>query len=293
MKLKSFLHPKVKLIQHDALTGLVALEKPIKVLSHPNGAFPQKSKNSIITLPYNIDKEKYVTENPDESFYLLNRLDQGTSGIILVSTSESTAKLVKKAFAERTNVVKRYYAISIVDQTFGYFPMNTDIVWQDNVKVLSTLSKVRMIPADSIEGTQATGRSSAIKTAITSTRLVSLHPYSLQNEVGSPSTFNLAFLELSPSTGFTHQLRFQCARHGFPLLGDSVYGDFQRNKLFSKLVAANVIGTDQVPVSLYQRLFLHSHSIELTLNMNSMSYKFLAQSSIPPEFTHLLHTKLR
>ncbi|MGH7125428.1 MAG: RluA family pseudouridine synthase [Stellaceae bacterium] len=34
----------------------------------------------------------------------------------------------------------------------------------------------------------------------------------------------LAWLELSPETGRTHQLRVHCACEGFPVLGDSVYG---------------------------------------------------------------------
>lgn len=34
----------------------------------------------------------------------------------------------------------------------------------------------------------------------------------------------LAFLELTPLTGRTHQLRVHCAASGFPILGDAVYG---------------------------------------------------------------------
>ena len=34
----------------------------------------------------------------------------------------------------------------------------------------------------------------------------------------------LAFLELEPLTGRTHQLRVHCAAMGWPILGDRVYG---------------------------------------------------------------------
>jgi len=34
----------------------------------------------------------------------------------------------------------------------------------------------------------------------------------------------LAWLELAPETGRTHQLRVHCAAEGFPVLGDPVYG---------------------------------------------------------------------
>ena len=38
------------------------------------------------------------------------------------------------------------------------------------------------------------------------------------------SSDGLAWLELAPETGRTHQLRVHCAAEGFPVLGDAVYG---------------------------------------------------------------------
>jgi tRNA pseudouridine32 synthase/23S rRNA pseudouridine746 synthase len=40
----------------------------------------------------------------------------------------------------------------------------------------------------------------------------------------SPQAAPLAFLELEPLTGRTHQLRVHCAAMGWPILGDRVYG---------------------------------------------------------------------
>jgi tRNA pseudouridine32 synthase/23S rRNA pseudouridine746 synthase len=34
----------------------------------------------------------------------------------------------------------------------------------------------------------------------------------------------LTFLELTPLTGRTHQLRVHCAELGWPILGDAIYG---------------------------------------------------------------------
>jgi tRNA pseudouridine32 synthase/23S rRNA pseudouridine746 synthase len=39
----------------------------------------------------------------------------------------------------------------------------------------------------------------------------------------------VAWLELSPLTGRTHQLRVHCAAMGFPIVGDQVYGDAPRS----------------------------------------------------------------
>jgi tRNA pseudouridine32 synthase/23S rRNA pseudouridine746 synthase len=41
----------------------------------------------------------------------------------------------------------------------------------------------------------------------------------------SPQGAPLAFMELEPLTGRTHQLRVHCAAMGWPILGDAVYGN--------------------------------------------------------------------
>lgn len=40
----------------------------------------------------------------------------------------------------------------------------------------------------------------------------------------------LKLLKLSPHTGRTHQLRIHCARSGFPIVGDTIYGDHSIGK---------------------------------------------------------------
>lgn len=42
------------------------------------------------------------------------------------------------------------------------------------------------------------------------------------------SSDGIAWLELTPLTGRTHQLRVHCASSGFPIVGDSVYGTADR-----------------------------------------------------------------
>lgn len=300
MSWKNFLHRKVKVIKHDVETGLIALDKPIKVLSHPNQSTSintkfnsKKIEKTIFSLPYHIETERYTipSQSAIESVHLLNRLDVTTSGIILISTSESTAREVRKLFAERHNIIKKYYAISIVEKNFNYFPLNMDIVWEDNIKVISSTSNVLLVDNDSMKHSRG---STTTKTAITSAKLISVHPFRMKDEKGRPSLYNLALLELRPKTGFTHQLRYQCASHGFPLLGDRVYGNFKLNKLFNKYTSVDVVTmasaggsrSGSPVVNLYNRLFLHSSSVELSLNASN--YSFSAQSDLPSEFTNLL-----
>ena len=53
----------------------------------------------------------------------------------------------------------------------------------------------------------------------------------------------IAWLELEPKTGRTHQLRVHCASQGWPIFGDAIYG--ARADLSLQLLARKVI----VPLS--------------------------------------------
>ncbi len=53
----------------------------------------------------------------------------------------------------------------------------------------------------------------------------------------------IAWLELEPRTGRTHQLRVHCAAEGWPILGDAIYG--ARAELPLQLLARKVV----VPLS--------------------------------------------
>jgi 23S rRNA pseudouridine1911/1915/1917 synthase len=73
---------------------------------------------------------------------------------------------------------------------------------------------------------------------------------------------HLSLLELFPQTGRTHQLRVHLNQLGHPILGDELYGGKKAD-----------------------RLFLHAHSLEITLP-NSERMTFTAP--VPPAFTKVL-----
>lgn len=60
--------------------------------------------------------------------------------------------------------------------------------------------------------------------------------------INSIKSNKISLIELEPQTGRTHQLRIHCAKSGFPILGDKLYGD-QNNTLLHKglFLSANKI----------------------------------------------------
>src|ERR1035437_10224593 len=82
----------------------------------------------------------------------------------------------------------------------------------------------------------------------------------------------VSLLRLEPHTGRSHQLRVQCAKRHLPIVGDQTYGNFPRNREFSKAA-----GT--------KRMFLHSLETSFDYEFNGRHHTFTAKAPLPPELT--------
>jgi tRNA pseudouridine32 synthase/23S rRNA pseudouridine746 synthase len=83
----------------------------------------------------------------------------------------------------------------------------------------------------------------------------------------------LAWLELTPRTGRTHQIRVQAASRQIPLVGDDVYGAFDLNRKLRKSILA-------------RRLFLHAH--ELSLKHPASGQPLSLRAPLPPDLAAVL-----
>lgn len=198
------LGPDVEVIAHDP-NGLVALAKPEGVLSHPNDA--KDRARSLLTAPYTLEGEYYdcgLVDGVKQRLYLLNRLDSGTSGVILAALSEPLARDVRDQF-KRRRIQKTYHAV-----VFGS-PAPPVQVWRDRLAVQKKGGVIR---------TEASGN-------IPSEAKVQV----IRIQPGNPP---VALIRLEPRTGRSHQLRVQCAQRHLPIAGDATYGDFRLNREFSR-----------------------------------------------------------
>lgn len=286
--------------------GLYALQKPFGVLSHPNtashcGKINQK-KGLFLNSSYCFTTESYYIPGSSSGssgsngsmgdsgrFWLINRLDSATSGVILVADNKEVSKAVKKVFKDR-HVKKTYCAL-----VFGHLKSkNKSVMWKDAVDVQKGNAVVRMTDTGNLKK-----RLLNPITAKTNMRGISYN-------AGSDTHL----LELSPLTGYTHQLRYQCSLHGHPIVGDKVYGDFSRNKLFKgRDLSGNSSNTNKngssgnncnsIVSNSYSdsylrerpqltsnrnRLYLHSHHIHLEYVHLKQLFTFSATSPLPAEF---------
>ncbi|MGC6456333.1 MAG: RluA family pseudouridine synthase [Coraliomargaritaceae bacterium] len=180
--------------------GLLALEKPEGVFSHPNSS--KDVPRSLLAVDYNLEKEAYSWEEKGEKkrAWLVNRLDSATSGVILLALDAELASVVKQQFSTH-RVMKIYYAI------VRHTPKNLSGTWKD-ILTKDVYRANRLVKG---------GQKIPAKTNY--------------NRVKEPTGgFPVSLLKLMPVTGRTHQLRVQCSRHGHPIVGDRTYGQFSFNR---------------------------------------------------------------
>lgn len=194
----------VRVTAHDAY-GLGAVDKPPGVRAHPNDAAPDSG--ALLIVPYDAAQQCYRWTGPDgasQAAWLLNRLDAGTSGVLLLALDPAVATAVRECF-ERQAVEKRYLAL-----VFGHAQPARQ-TWRDRL------------------GTERRG--GVARTREAGHVLATCDCRVLARVAGQPP---VSLLELQPHTGRTHQLRVQCARRGLPVVGDATYGDFRRNREYAR-----------------------------------------------------------
>lgn len=242
--------PGVRLIGAHP-TGILAVEKPVGVLSHPNEDDPEEEARSLLQASYDAERECYCDfPNPaaPTEVFLLHRLDSATSGLLLLATNPEVAEAVHRRFQSH-DVEKVYHAIVKGPGRAGMHGM-----WVD---MMEKGQRGPTGPVFAGPGSQMQAR--------TQYRWVRSDSY----------RFGLSLLQLTPLTGRTHQLRYQCMKNGLPIVGDRNYGDYRFNR---KVRAAT--GS--------KRLFLHASEIKVRFLYGGEVVKFAAESPLPGEFDGLL-----
>jgi 23S rRNA pseudouridine1911/1915/1917 synthase len=125
---------------------------------------------------------------------LVHRLDQPTSGVVLLARTSKAAGRLSAQFRDGT-VEKVYWAVveGVCPQDEGEW---TDHLWKDERR-----NVVEVVPSGTSDARHARLAFHVIERAGTTTTL-----------------------ELRPLTGRSHQLRVQLASRGLPILGDRKYG---------------------------------------------------------------------
>lgn len=279
MAMLSCLNKVASIIKTDITGSLVAVAKPAGVLSHPNSRLMKQPRDAVTLFDgppfshYSMNEEAFFFTDKTKIF-LCNRLDSATSGIILLATNKETADAVKRAF--RSRLVSKRYAALVFNSSSPPQQLRQEVGRKDNRMIWNDPIETKKINENKLRTRAAddskppfSGTSSQL--AMTESELRSSVPDK-----------GISTLSLWPKTGYTHQLRYQCALHGFPIVGDKIYGDFVKNRTIFKDMRQYGLNSP--------RLFLHSEKIELSFHIGDNTVNFSAFCAPPNEFNLMMGT---
>lgn len=206
---------------------LAVIEKPAGMVVHPGAGNTEDTlANALLKYFPGIEK---VGEPHRPG--IVHRLDEDTSGLIVIAKTEEAYEFLKKTFQDR-NVQKEYLAL-----VHGFVEKNHGMI---DLPIAKAPSRRKMKIGEG-------------KDALTEYFVISQSP-----EDASASTADgldqYTLLRVKLHTGRTHQIRLHMQAIGYPLVGDQTYGG-----TFKKL--------DQ---ELINRQFLHAYRLKFQLLDGSM-----------------------
>ena len=188
---------------------VVVINKTSGLLSHPNpdakGKKPGTGPACAFLGAYDLAKRRYDT--PEGPVWLVHRIDQDVSGVLMGAFNEETAHRFRSLF-EAQKIEKHYIVL-----VGGRVPASGH--WSDHLAKHQARDRVRSIVR------RSSGHSNA--------------ELLFKTKRGFPRS-GLSLVDVRLITGKTHQIRVQFAHHGHPVAGDGVYGDFKMNRELRKSV---------------------------------------------------------
>ncbi|MEW6991056.1 tRNA pseudouridine(65) synthase TruC [Colwelliaceae bacterium 6441] len=191
--------PELTILYQDE--HLVAIDKPA-------GLFVHRSYMDKDEIYFAL---QLVRDLIGQYVYPLHRLDRPTSGVLLFALSEDVARIMGKAFTDKT-IQKTYYALTrghLVDHGVIDYPLK------------EKLDKL---------GDKYVSENKAPQSALTHYQVI--ENATLPIALGRYDSVRYSLVKLLPETGRRHQIRRHLAHLRHPIIGDINYGDNKQNPFF-------------------------------------------------------------
>ncbi len=180
-------------VQRELERMVIYRDSQLIVLNKPHGLAVQGGPG----IAKHLDGMLGALSDGGERPRLVHRLDRDTSGVLLLARTAGTAAKLAAAFRSR-DMLKTYWAVVVGRPVPVEGRIDLPLAREQGPRGLQTVPGK---PGDK-----------EAATALTDYRTL------------DHAARKLAWLELQPLTGRTHQLRVHCAEIGAPILGDFKYG---------------------------------------------------------------------
>ena len=212
---------------------IIALNKQYGMPTHPSHDHQHDTLANGLAFYYKDKGIPFV-------FRAVNRLDRDTSGIVLVAKNKSSAFILSKDMTEH-RFEKKYIAITVGEADI------CGMICKDIRRIEESKIKREVCPS-----------------GIGQHALTEYETLEAQN--------GTSVLSVTPKTGRTHQIRVHLSSIGYPILGDTLYGEENGS-------------------SLINRQALHAYSLSFTHPTNKKIMRITAP--LPDDMGNLLSTELR
>lgn len=169
---------------------------------------------------------------------VVHRLDQATSGIVLMARSPAAQRSLSHAFAQR-QVHKRYQAV-VQGRMSMPGGLGAEGGWaQIDLPIAADWERRPLRVVDAAAGKPSLTEWRVLEGATaTADALPDIRARSSDSAAngGTPGAVDTTRVELQPVTGRTHQLRVHLSAVGHPILGDALYGDAAVQALAPRLL---------------------------------------------------------
>ena len=209
----------------------VAIDKPAGFHVHPPEDKAHRISKSVNCLAL-------LRDQLGTYLYPVHRLDRATSGVLIFGLSSEAAKKLSESFT-RQEVQKTYYCV-----TRGWI-----------------LEKNRI--SRPLKSEQSSEEPSYLDSI---TDINPLARIELPIAVGPYSSCRYSLVEVQPKTGRRHQIRRHLEHISHPLVGDTVYGRTEHNRIFKEH-----LGISGLLLKAYSLEFIHpfyNHSIRIISKWN-------------------------
>lgn len=181
---------------------LLVVDKPAGLVVHSDGRTEEPTLVDWVKMHYptlkdvgglhTLDSERYV-----ERFGIVHRLDRETSGVIMIAKDDEEFYFLQRQFLDHT-----------ITKTYNAFVLGVPTPKQGSIG--APIGRSRSDFRQWTTGADARGTQRDASTAY--------------NTLATSTDGKYAFIELTPKTGRTHQLRVHMKSIGHPILCDARYG---------------------------------------------------------------------
>jgi len=182
--------------------------------------------------PYTLNDEIKHTFGDDAN--ATHRIDQETSGLVLVSRNKKSETVLKKLFSERA--ISKQYLAMVKGHVEDVIDIHEPLFRIDHPNLL-----ISMVVKVDPKGKPA-------HTVIRPLRYFPEH--------------DMTLVEASPLTGRTHQIRVHLFHVKHPIIGDPVYGPEEQDVV--RFIKKELSPDERLEIGGSTRLLLHAQSLEFT-----------------------------